>query len=164
MPKRFERHARSGNGYEANPARHDELTAAINTDPEPVKRSPGKKDPSSCKGNQGGPHVPIVMLRSLNPQQQARNQCRYVVVWNRQEEQLETGWHCDHMNACGKCGLVYDSSLRSDRCQAYPGELKQRAEVQRLADERNKERRISPRWHRRPVITGRQSYRRPASE
>ena len=157
MPGQRGRHARSRWEWGTPGSRSDELRRAVDDDP--AGKSPGRKDPSRCKGNHGGPHVPVIALHHETPEDELRSRCRWSPVWSREEKTCVAGWHCEHENRCAKCGLILERFAGRDRCPVYPGADQQKAVAEREASEQNERRRMmAPR--RKPVINGPQGYRR----
>lgn len=161
MPGRFERHARSSWEWSAPGSRKDDLARAVNDDPA-RKSAPGRKDPSRCKGNRGGPHIPEIALRNPAWEDEYRNRCQWRPFWSWKAGEAVVGWHCEHVRHCSKCGLIFDSRIGREACPAYPDKAEQYAAAEREASEWNEHRRIreaeDPR--RNAVIKGRQGYRR----
>jgi hypothetical protein len=162
MPQYQARHARlKKSEYEQPGSRHIGLLQAVNDDPDPAKKTPRKKDPATCKGNNWGPHTQVIALCHPSPQDQLKSKCRYIVVWNQDKKKLTDGWHCDHQLVCGTCGKVFKVVLTSADCPSYPGDEDQRADIIQQAEARNEELRTSPRWNKsQPVIDGPQGFRR----
>jgi len=159
MPGQNGRHARSKWEWGTPGSRSDELRRAVADDP--AGKAPGRKDPARCKGNQGGPHVPVIALRHEAPGDELRSRCRWSPAWSREEKKCVAVWHCEHEERCVKCGLIFDRFAGRDRCPVYPGTGQQKAVAEQEAFEWNERRRTSRSWNRRkPVINGPQSYRR----
>lgn len=135
-------------------ARAAEITKAVGSDPEPAKRSPGRKDTRQwCRGKQSREHVPVIVFRP--PWTRKPVQCEWSSRW------VDDGvaWRCHHEEHCHACGKILRTSLADAECPAYPGSPEQRAEAEvaaAIATQRWAEWRQS----RRRVITGPQSYRR----
>lgn len=162
MPGKFERHARSRWEWGTPGSRSGDLRRAVDDDPA-GKPPPGRKDPSRCKGNHGGPHIPVIALHHETPEDEFRSRCRWIPVWSRKEKTCVAGWHCEHVERCVKCGLIIERFAGRDRCPVYPGTEEQKAVAEQEAFEWNERRRTASNRLssvRKPVINGPQGYRR----
>jgi hypothetical protein len=166
MPHPFDRHSRRKDDWGTPGSRSAERAAAAAAEEtDPAKRTPARKDPERCKGNQGGPHAPEVSLRHESPEDEFRSRCRWGTVWSREDRDMVVAWHCEHERRCTGCGLVSGRHVRDEECPVFPGTPEQRAVVQQQLFERKEQLRTSPRWSRRkPVITGPQGYRKKRAQ
>jgi hypothetical protein len=159
MPGQFVRHARSRWEWGPPGSRSDDLRRAVDDDP--AAKTPGKKDPNRCKGNHGGPHIPVIALHHETPEDEFRSRCRWSPMWSRKDKGLVVGWHCEHEERCAKCGLIFERFVGRDRCPVFPGTGQQKAVAGQELFERAERRRTAPsRGRRKPVISGPQGYRR----
>lgn len=162
MSGRHGRHARSRWEWGSQPSRSaDRQAAAAEQIPGlgevVVKRPPGKKDKTRCKGNGGRDHVPEL---TMGIYWSART-CGWKPVFHRRTRTYVAGWGCGHRARCRHCGKVLRESwdLADSECPAYPGTREQRAAAEAEAVKWAER---SHGWHRRkPPITGQLGYRKP---
>ena len=162
MPRRFERHKRTKWEWGLPGARSGEVREAARADPEPAKRAPARKDTKHwCHGKEGAEHVPHLVLAEDTPQAR-EHACRWTVRWDWQVTHAwAVGWKCGHREACAGCGRVLRElgDLKARECPVYPGSETQHAEAEaELVEMQQMKPRV--RWRRKPVITGKQGYRR----
>jgi hypothetical protein len=163
MPGQFERHARSRWEWGTPGSRSDELRRAVDDDP--AGKTPGKKDPARCKGNCGGPHIPVIALHHETPEDELRSRCQWTSRWSQEEKTAVIVWHCEHEERCAKCGLIFERHAGRDRCPVYPGTDEQKAVAEQKAFAWAERLRMSQsRLRRKPVIKGPQGYRRRRGE
>lgn len=136
---------------------------------ETVKRPPGRKDTRQwCRGKVGREHQPQI---GLSTDGWSRHDCEWVSRYDwrgirrgEPEDSVQSvRWACGHCERCSACGRVLRplGELLTEECPAYPGTEGQRAQAERDGAEHLA-------WllslghyqQRRPVITGRQGYRR----
>jgi hypothetical protein len=137
MPRRFERHRR-GDEWSSQPARSDETRQAAGSDPEPVRRPPGRKNTRRwCRGIKGREHQLAVVLRPWRDRVcRWRETGAYVRsgdepvpprgvtlpkrpwYWRRW---VVTGrrWECWHEWQCQVCGKYLG---KAEKCPDYPAE------------------------------------------
>jgi hypothetical protein len=162
MPRRFERHKRGTQYWDAQPARSDEVRQAAAADPEPVKRPPGRKDTRTfCKGKRGVEHV-LSLVLAHDYFTGGGKVCEWSPgIFSSHDGTFPVKWACRHREICQRCGKVLRESwqLARDECPAYPGSEEQRAGAVAEAAAMNERYQA---WSQRakPVVTGRQSYRR----
>jgi len=153
---RLARHARKKNDYgSSQPARSAQLAVAVT---EPEKRAPSRKDPEWCKTARG-PHVRVTVFFSHFPRVTA---CRWQTWYTRNDNERKLDWLCHHRQVCEACGKVLRFMLSDGECPDYDGVT---GYDEALAEaEKNRERRQAMFSDRqKPVIDGRQGYRRQKS-
>ena len=160
MPDQHERHAKSKWEWGSPGARSQEVQAAAADDPEPPKRTPGRKDTRSwCRGKQGVEHVPELAWHPFlwKP---GEPDCRWRAAWSsRAGGEYVACWMCEHRETCARCGKVLRDRIPAAECPAYPGTPEDRAAAEEEALQiRERVAQRQTRW--KPVITGPQGYRR----
>jgi hypothetical protein len=162
MPKRFERHARGNFDWGTPGSRHDELARAVSD--HPAGKAPGKKDPSLCKAaHWKGPHQPELRMQVYSWRRTVG--CGWALSWRRKGDELS--WHCAHEEVCTGCGKVLRIGISGQECPDFhpitDGE-RTAIEAKRAEDEaRIAAARAQSRWQPKPVVTGRQGYRKKRS-
>lgn len=151
---RWGRHAESKWDWGTNPSRSDERAAAIAQEDAPSRPTPGKKDKKAhCKAAQG-PHQ-VTKIKRLT-----YYTCQPALMWNRAHATWDVGWTCYHELKCQACGKVFETRLSDRECPDWrPLTISQREDFDQQIAQRMKARDA---WKsRKPVIKGRQAYRRP---
>jgi hypothetical protein len=135
------------------------VVAADLADNAPAKRPPGHKDKDWCKGAPDHAHTKTIGLFDTTPQAPP---CQWRPQWGHTAQAFEVAWSCHHRERCIHCQKVFREpwDLAPAECPAYPGIQAQKAAAETEMAQWV-ERRANMRWYRRPVITGRQGYRRP---
>ena len=162
MSGRFLRHARSKTDrWDSLPARSAEVQAAAAVDPDPAKRAPSRKDTRHlCKGKPGREHVPVIVIAQST---YVRGDCEWGSRFPWHDEPVT--WLCHHSEVCAVCQKILREpwDLAPAECPGYPGSQAQHAEAE--AEARASAARVAEyQARRRPVITGRQGYRRRRQE
>ena len=161
MGSKNERHARSKSEWGTEPSRSAERAAVVaEEEREPARRAPARKDTRNwCKGKEGVPHVPGLVLRRIFPRD---HDCEWRPKWT--SSACPVVWACKHREACMRCGKVLREpwEIPARECPAYPGTEEQHAAAEAEAAEWLERREASlARWrHRKPPVTGPQGYRR----
>lgn len=162
MPDPFDRHARPGDGWEAQPSRSQLRRAAAMEDggdsravDDPLivaKRAPGRKDRNLCKAaHWKGPHQPEIRP-CIDPFTNHGRECGWDASW-RQDKPV---WVCRHEEVCTGCLKVLRGLLGRDDCPDFRPITED--ERERIGAEIASRREW--RQSRKPVITGHQGYRR----
>lgn len=155
MPGRQGRHARGKESWGGQPPRSAERAGAAQ---EPDIRPPGKKNRwAKCKGNRGGPHVPVIVFSAASWHVPS---CRWGVTWGSGDAYVPR-WCCWHREECQHCGKVFRDRVPEEECPqraagqaGYAGALAEAARV--TAQHAGQRRRF-----RQRVPDGPQGYRRP---
>lgn len=155
MPKRFERHRRSGEYWDSQPPRSAERAGAA---AEPAVKVPGRKDRwARCKANGGGPHVlAITVTEGPHPH---GGGCRWIPDYSPRDRVFRARWRCIHHEACIHCGKESRYRIGRDECPGYPGSPGQRDEAELDAERATRHRDA---WYarRKAAPAGQQGYRR----
>lgn len=148
MPDPYERHGQPGDGWSRQPSR-SQLRRMAATDGGTAKRPPGRKDPALCKAaHWKGPHRP-----EIRASKGMRPECRWDESWTRSGE---LAWRCIHEEVCADCGKLLRFSVGRDECPDFhPVTDAERARIEASAA-RFQEWKVRT----RPVISGRQGYRK----
>lgn len=146
MPDPNERHGK-GDGWGSLPSRADLVRqAAMDSAP---RRAPAKKDHSLCKDTHWkGPHTPeIRQSKGMRPE------CKW---YSSYIEQGKPVWGCVHEEVCSGCGKILRIKVGNDECPDFRPITDEELEaIKKWAD-----RVAGIRASRKPLIKGRQSYRK----
>ena len=144
------RHARSkDDGWGPQPSRSQERAEAA---AEAGKPPPGKKDRRRhCKALQG-PHEWIVTTSAWEVRR--IKECSWSVYYR----DATTWWRCRHQESCAGCGKILYRHVTPLQCPDYHEITVGERTI--LDQEIAAQQARRARWKRRPVITGRQGYRK----
>jgi hypothetical protein len=154
MPDPYDRHSRSRWEW-GNPGARSQERAAAAREPS-VKRPPGKKDPDLCKGRHWrGPHTPEVTLNANGWVASRKKLCGWAVYWRDHKPY----WSCRHVLLCTGCGKDFGSCLPAQCPLWHEITLEEQAFLD--AEMIRQDERMAA-WGRRrkPVINGKQGYRK----
>jgi hypothetical protein len=160
MPGQFERHSRNAWEWGAVPGRSDLTRQAAADDPEPVKRSPGKKDTHTwCRGKVGAEHVKQLERKYRTG---GRTTCGWFPAYRRKG--FGIAWSCCHAEVCASCRKVFRTpwdGLTPQDCPLWPGTPGQQAAARAEAERwEQRQREWYEKHPRKPAVTGPQGYRK----
>jgi len=162
MPDPYERHGRAGAwDWDANQLSRSQArqAAAEHDQGEPVKRPPAKKDKDLCKALHWQPHKPVLVADKWTSRWKAG--CGWGIPYWSRDMDYTPQWQCRHREVCAGCGKRIADWITPRRCPSYHEITKAEKIILDAQQEQAVARRA--RWRRatRPVIKGKQGYRKP---
>ena len=158
MPDPYDRHATGGYYEEPQLSRSQARHLAAERDQgEPVKRPPARKNPGLCKQLHWQPHKPVLVADRWT----RRGSCGWGIPYWSRDMDYTPQWQCRHREVCVGCGKRLIDWITPRRCPSWHEITK----AEKIILDAQQEEAVArqARWRRvtRPVIRGRQGYRKP---